>query len=53
MPTSANYLLYEKYAFEAGKLKNVIFTGRLGAYRYLNMDAACLEGMKVARGLLP
>jgi len=52
MPTTENAQLYEKYCKETKKLENVVFAGRLGAYRYMNIDAACLEGMKTARGLL-
>jgi len=33
-----NNLLYEKYFYESQKLPNVIFGGRLGEYKYYNMD---------------
>jgi len=52
MPTSENSQVYEKYFEEVKKIKDVVFAGRLGSYRYLNMDVACLEGMNTARGLL-
>ena len=52
MPTPGNAKLYKKYYAEAKASKNVIFAGRLGAYRYMNMDAACFEGMRTARALL-
>lgn len=33
-----NNTLYQMYAEEAAKLKNIIFGGRLGTYKYLDMD---------------
>lgn len=44
-----NNELYEKYAEEARKNKNVIFGGRLGQYKYYDMDKviiACLNDIK-------
>lgn len=38
VPREENYLLYDKYKKEAEKLNNVKFIGRLGTYKYLNMD---------------
>lgn len=52
MPTEGNHLLHGTYAEQAKKEKKVIFAGRLGAYRYMNMDIACLEAMQVAKTLL-
>ncbi len=52
IPTADNQELYARYAEEAKKEKKVFFAGRLGAYRYLNMDAACLEAMALAERLL-
>lgn len=52
VPTYENAQLYEKYHKETRKLKNVFFAGRLGTYRYMNMDIACLEGMRTAKGML-
>jgi UDP-galactopyranose mutase len=52
MPTADNQQLYAKYAKEAKKEGNIVFAGRLGSYRYLNMDVACFEGMEIARDLL-
>ena len=52
MPTQANALLYEKYSRETGKMKKVFFAGRLGAYRYMNMDVACLEAMNLVMYIL-
>ncbi|RMG01114.1 MAG: hypothetical protein D6726_10195 [Nitrospirae bacterium] len=47
-----NEELREKYMKSARRSKTVVFAGRLGTYRYLNMDIACLEGMSLARELL-
>jgi UDP-galactopyranose mutase len=52
MPTEKNYNIYKLYMEKNKKEKNVVFAGRLGTYRYLNMDVACLEGIKEARKLL-
>jgi len=40
VPNSRNNALYEKYKARAEKLKNTHFVGRLGNYKYLNMDQA-------------
>jgi UDP-galactopyranose mutase len=45
----ASRALYEKYATEAKNLPNVRFMGRLGEYKYYNMDLAVekiLEGFR-------
>jgi UDP-galactopyranose mutase len=52
IPEPENHRLYEKYHDKAKKLKKVFFAGRLGTYRYLNMDIACLEGIRKAKELL-
>lgn len=38
IPKVQNQTLYEKYKQEADKLDNVVFLGRLGEYKYCNMD---------------
>jgi UDP-galactopyranose mutase len=38
--TPRNEELFRKYVTEAKKLKNVIFGGRLGSYKYWDMDKA-------------
>lgn len=38
IPDSKNQELYNRYTAEAEKLKNVYFIGRLGDYKYYNMD---------------
>lgn len=47
IPQKSNYELYEKYKQEADKLKNVYFTGRLGNYRYINMDKVVEESINL------
>lgn len=44
-----NQALYELYKAEAEKLKNVSFCGRLGSYRYVNMDETVLNALKLAK----
>jgi UDP-galactopyranose mutase len=45
VPTRENQNLYEKYAEVAAKEAGVLFAGRLGKYRYLNMDMAVKEAL--------
>ncbi|OPJ63289.1 UDP-galactopyranose mutase [Clostridium oryzae] len=52
IPQSANKQLYEKYAKEASKLENVYFLGRLGQYRYMNMDAVILNAINFINSTL-
>ena len=47
-----NSALYEKYKLLAEKEKNVIFGGRLGQYRYFDMDAVIESAMEKAEGEL-
>lgn len=41
-----NNVLYEKYAALAKKEKNVIFGGRLGEYKYYDMDKVLMAALK-------
>lgn len=43
-----NTVLYERYRELAAAEKNVIFGGRLGQYRYYNMDEVIAEALKTA-----
>lgn len=43
-----NSRLYEKYAELAAKEKNVLFGGRLGQYRYYDMDKVIAEALAMA-----
>ena len=38
IPAAANQALYKRYEALAAKTKDVMFLGRLGSYRYYNMD---------------
>ena len=48
-----NNKLYENYSeFARIREPDVIFGGRLGLYRYLDMDKTILEAMKVAGNII-
>jgi UDP-galactopyranose mutase len=47
IPTFNNLNLYEKYYEESKKLKNVWFGGRLGMYKYFDMDDTIAEALNV------
>lgn len=47
IPQKKNRKLHEKYKEEADKLKNVFFAGRLGTYRYINMDKVVEESLNL------
>lgn len=51
-PDKINKQLYEKYKTESEGLKNVLICGRLGEYRYYDMDQAIGRAMKLAGELL-
>ena len=44
-----NNALYRKYEALAAKEKNIIFGGRLGSYRYYNMDQIVQAALELAR----
>ena len=44
-----NNALYEKYKALADKEERVIFGGRLGQYKYYDMDAVIIEALKTAK----
>ena len=46
IPKDENTVLYEKYLQEAKKLENVYFLGRLGDYKYYDMDKAILRALE-------
>lgn len=49
-----NGMLYQKYKALAEKEKNVIFGGRLGEYKYYDMDAIIAGALEMAeKELLP
>jgi len=47
VPQKENYKLYEKYKKEAESLEKIYFAGRLGCYKYFNMDKVVEESMKL------
>lgn len=51
-PDAANKGLYEKYRLRARSHQNIVFCGRLGEYRYLDMDQAIGRAMLLAGKLL-
>jgi UDP-galactopyranose mutase len=51
-PDSANTARYERYRARADAMPNVIFCGRLGEYRYLDMDQAIGRAMTIAEKLI-
>jgi len=53
VPRQRNHDLLQKYQKEAKKLENqgIYFVGRLGTYRYINMDQAIAEALKLFKRL--
>ena len=47
IPSEANVLLYSKYQAKAKELKNIYFLGRLGDYKYYDMDKAILRAIEL------
>ena len=47
-----NSIIYAKYKSLADRQNKVIFGGRLGMYKYFDMDDTILAAWEVARGLL-
>jgi UDP-galactopyranose mutase len=45
IPIDSNLELYQKYKEEAEKLTNVWFVGRLGTYKYYNMDQVVAQAL--------
>ena len=45
----ANHKLYVKYRELADRETNTIFGGRLGSYRYMDMDQVVAQAMEDAR----
>ncbi len=52
VPNDSTSLLYRKYENEASKCKNLYFIGRLGKYKYFNMDEVVAQSMELAETLL-
>jgi len=51
-PDKINKALYEQYKAEAESLENVLICGRLGEYRYYDMDQAIGRAMNFAADIL-
>ena len=51
-PDDANKRLYEQYRVRAETLSNVLIAGRLGEYRYYDMDQAMARAMGLAARIL-
>lgn len=47
VPTWENRQLYQQYFSQVKKLKNIYFIGRLAEYRYINMDEAFLNALRL------
>ena len=47
-----NTLLYLKYKELAKRMKNVVFAGRLGEYRYYDMDQTVAAALRLAKEML-
>ena len=45
MPTASNAALYQKYKALAEATPEVLFLGRLGTYRYYNMDQVVAQAL--------
>ena len=52
MNDEKNDALYRRYAALAEQEKNVLFGGRLGEYRYYDMDQTVAAAMRMAKKLL-
>lgn len=47
IPCAENHSLYEKYIAEANKIENLTFLGRLGDYKYYDMDKAIARALEI------
>lgn len=52
IPNPKNAELYNRYKALAGTLPNVHFVGRLGSYRYYNMDQVVAQALTLFKSLL-
>jgi len=51
-PDEANARLHERYMSRAKKIPNLLICGRLGEYKYYNMDRAIERAMELTRHIL-
>jgi UDP-galactopyranose mutase len=52
IPTAENAAMYKKYELLSGTLPNVYFTGRLGTYKYYNMDQVVAQSLTLFKKIL-
>ncbi len=52
VPNPANQLLFKRYQALADAERNVTFMGRLGSYRYMNMDQVVAQSLATVRRLV-
>lgn len=52
VPNPANHALFKRYQALADAETNVTFTGRLGSYRYMNMDQVVAQSLAIVKRLL-
>lgn len=52
IPATESSRLYDAYRKELNKAKNFFPAGRLGSYKYMNMDVAILEGLSLAEKII-
>jgi len=53
IPNPANQALFKQYEALADAEKDVTFLGRLGTYRYMNMDQVVGQALSCARRMAP
>lgn len=51
VPNPSNHALFKRYEALADAEPNVTFTGRLGSYRYMNMDQVVAQSLALVRRL--
>ena len=52
IPTQENAAIYRKYQLLAETLKNTYFTGRLGTYKYYNMDQVVAQSLTLFKKMM-
>lgn len=52
VPSESNAERYQRYASEAARQKKVLFAGRLGNYKYYNMDQAVAIALKMSAQII-
>jgi len=52
VPAPQNEQLYQKYMREAEKLPNIYFVGRLGEYKYYDMDKAIARALSLIKEII-